>query len=102
MFSKKIWVFLLENLTSHPEKNMATSQPSALHIQRKENMNAASTLHVKDENLAKLPSSSGILDMAASAPFIVREGASVESTSHRLLHHDFLTWKFCPFLLCDS
>lgn len=34
-------------------------------------MNAASTLRAKDENVVKLPSSLWVLDMTASAPFIV-------------------------------
>lgn len=70
VFSKRVWVPLKGNLTSYPEKNMPTSQPTVWYFQRKEHTNAMSTLYAENKDLAKSPSSLCTLDVEASVSFI--------------------------------
>lgn len=68
-------------------------------------MHAVSTLHAKEENLAKSPSSSGILHMTAPASFRVREGASginIAQAASSWFSSLKMMSPFLPWLLTDA
>ena len=97
MFSKRVQVLLLGKYDfTSKKKNMSASKPRA-SLQTKGGVHAVHAC--EDANLAKSPSSSSILEMAALSHSQSGE-ETPESTSHRLLHRGIPASKFCPLFPC--